>query len=95
MPDDDPKLETTEGSHEETHEETAAPEGPPASTLQEVRYLRQLVAGMVPVTIKVRNGEEFHGVVEYYDERFIRLTRKGAPNLFIFKKDIKYLHEDK
>ena len=25
---------------------------------------------------------------------FIRLTRKGGPNLFIFKHDIKYLSEE-
>ena len=93
MPDDNPELETREAPEEET--ETAAPKGPPSSTLQEVRYLRHLVAGMVPVAVSMRNGEVFHGVVEYYDERFIRLTREDAPNLFIFKKDIKYLREDK
>lgn len=91
MPEDNPEVETAS----EPVEETTAPEGPPANTLQEVRYLRQLIDGMVPVTVKVRNGEVFHGVVEYYDDRFIRLTRAGAPNLFIFKKDIKYLHEEK
>ena len=39
------------------------------------------------------DNEEVRGVVEYYDQRFIRLTRAGAPNLFIFKHDIKYLYE--
>jgi hypothetical protein len=32
--------------------------------------------------------------VEYYDASFIRLTRSGQPNLFIFKHDIKYLVEE-
>jgi len=41
------------------------------------------------------DGEEVAGVIEYYDQSFIRLTRKGEPNLFIFKHDIKYLSEDK
>ena len=39
------------------------------------------------------DGEEVSGVIEYYDQGFIRLTREGEPNLFIFKHDIKYLQE--
>jgi host factor-I protein len=40
------------------------------------------------------DGEEVAGVIEYYDQSFIRITRQGAPNLFIFKHDIKYLQEE-
>lgn len=40
------------------------------------------------------DGEEVVGVIEYYDQSFIRITRQGAPNLFIFKHDIKYLQEE-
>ena len=43
--------------------------------------------------VKLEGGEEVSGIIEYYDQSFIRLTREGAPNLFIFKHDIKYLHE--
>ena len=39
-------------------------------------------------------GDEVSGVIEYYDQRFIRVTRDGEPNLFIFKHDIKYLSEE-
>ena len=39
-------------------------------------------------------GEEVIGVIEYYDQSFIRITRQGQPNLFIFKHDIKYLQEE-
>ena len=45
--------------------------------------------------MKLQDGEEVSGVIEYYDQSFIRITRKGEPNLFIFKHDIKYLQEDK
>jgi len=34
------------------------------------------------------------GIIEFYDANFIRLTRRGAPNLFLFKHDIKYLYEE-
>ena len=33
------------------------------------------------------------GRVEFYDANFIRITREGEPNLFLFKHDIKYLYE--
>jgi len=39
------------------------------------------------------DGEVVAGVIEYYDQSFIRLTRDGEPNLFIFKHDIKYIQE--
>ena len=45
------------------------------------------------VRVKLTDGEEVTGAIEYYDQSFIRLTREGAPNLFIFKHDIKYLYE--
>jgi host factor-I protein len=46
------------------------------------------------VKVKLTGGEEVTGTIEYYDQSFIRLTRAGEPNLFIFKHDIKYLQEE-
>lgn len=75
--------------------------GPPETSDQEtervtreIDYLRRLVEEKTPVVVCLRSGETFRGFVEYYDKRFIRLTRKQAPNLFIFKDDIKYLYEE-
>ena len=62
-------------------------------TLEEVRYLKRLIESATPVRVKLTDGEEVTGTIEYYDHSFIRLTREGAPNLFIFKHDIKYLLE--
>jgi host factor-I protein len=33
------------------------------------------------------------GWIEYYDRNMLRLTREGAPNLFIFKTEILYIAE--
>jgi host factor-I protein len=33
------------------------------------------------------------GWIEYYDRNMVRLTREGAPNLFIFKHEIMYISE--
>jgi sRNA-binding regulator protein Hfq len=61
---------------------------------REAEYLRQLTDGKTPVVVSLVSGENFRGVIEYYDRRFIRLTRTGAPNLFIYKQEIKYLAEE-
>jgi host factor-I protein len=66
---------------------------PPEQTFEEVKYLKRLIEHKLPVCVKLSDGEEVRGVIEYYDQRFIRVTRDGAPNLFIFKHDIKYLYE--
>ena len=66
----------------------------PEQTFEETKYLKRLIENSTPVRVKMFDGEEVRGVIEYYDQRFIRLTREGAPNLFIFKQDIKYLSEE-
>jgi sRNA-binding regulator protein Hfq len=65
----------------------------PEQTFEEAKYLKQLIENATPVRVKLEDGEEVAGTIEYYDQSFIRLTRKGEPNLFIFKHDIKYIQE--
>ncbi|HUI82762.1 MAG TPA: RNA chaperone Hfq [Candidatus Binatia bacterium] len=68
---------------------------PPADdTHQEAAYLRMLGEKQRPVRIKLMSGEVVRGWIEYYDRRMVRLTREGAPNLFIFKHEIAYIAED-
>jgi hypothetical protein len=88
-----PEHEVEVEAEAEVGEKTPAP-APRNATAHEVAYLRQLIDGLVPVVIKIKGGEEVGGIIEYYDNSFIRLTREGHPNLFIFKKDILYLRED-
>ena len=67
---------------------------PPDETLQEAAYLKALGEKQTPVTVKLLGGESVRGWIEYYDANMIRLTREGAPNLFIFKHEILYIAED-
>jgi len=67
---------------------------PPDETGQEAQYLKALGEKQTPVAVKLMDGEVVRGWIEYYDQRMIRLTREGAPNLFIFKHDISYISED-
>jgi len=66
----------------------------PEQTFEEVKYLRHLVDKALPVVIRLSSNEEVRGVIEFYDSNFIRVTRDDAPNLFLYKHDIKYLYED-
>ena len=66
----------------------------PEQTFEETRYLKHLIEKSTPVRVKLEDGEEEVGVIEYYDQSVIQNTRKGEPNLFIFKHDIKYLQEE-
>lgn len=66
---------------------------PPNSTNQEVAYLKSLTEKQQPVTINLVDGETVRGWIEYYDRNMLRLTREGAPNLFIFKHQIAYVEE--
>ena len=67
---------------------------PPDETNQEAEYLKSLGERQKPVAIKLLDGEVVRGWIEYYDHNMVRLTREGAPNLFIFKHDIVYIAEE-
>jgi sRNA-binding regulator protein Hfq len=66
----------------------------PEQTFEEVKYLRYLIDNEIPVRIRLSSNEEVEGIIEFYDANFIRLTRRKAPNLFLFKHEIKYLYEE-
>ena len=65
----------------------------PEQTFEEVKYLRRLIEGQIPVRVRLSDNQEVEGTIEFFDANFIRVTRKDQPNLFLFKHDIKYLHE--
>src|SRR5580700_1014930 len=67
---------------------------PPDDTRQEAAYLKMLGEKQRPVSIKLMDGDTLRGWIEYYDRRMVRLTRDGAPNLFIFKHEIAYIAEE-
>ena len=66
---------------------------PPEETFEEVAYLKLLGEKQKAVNVKLVDGEIVRGWIEYYDRNMIRLTREGAPNLFIFKHEIMYIAE--
>jgi len=65
----------------------------PAHTLAEARYLTQLIDDRVPVRLHLMDGQEIEGTIEFFDARFLRLTRDSQPNVFLYKHEIKYIYE--
>lgn len=66
---------------------------PQEQTFEEPKYLKKLIEREITVCVKLINNETVTGRIEFYDSDFIRITREDAPNLFIYKHDIKYLYE--
>jgi host factor-I protein len=62
-------------------------------TGHEALYLRSLVDRQLKVQIKLRDGEQLHGVIEYFDANVLRLTREGKPNLFLYKHHVQTISE--
>lgn len=67
---------------------------PPEDTFEEASFLKGLGEKQKPVSVKLMDGQVVRGWIEYYDRNMVRLTREGAPNLFIFKHEIMYIAED-
>ncbi|MGC1373996.1 MAG: RNA chaperone Hfq [Candidatus Sulfotelmatobacter sp.] len=67
---------------------------PPEETLEEADFLKTLGEKQKQVSVKLMDGETVTGWIEYYDKYMLRLTREGAPNLFIYKHEIMYIAED-
>jgi host factor-I protein len=67
---------------------------PPEETFEEASFLKALGEKQKTVTLKLMDGQIVSGWIEYYDKHMVRLTRDGAPNLFIFKHEILYIADD-
>jgi len=69
--------------------------GPPAEqTNAENFYYQKQMQSKTPMVVVLRDGEEIHGVIEWYDRTCIKLTRNGQPNLMIYKPGIKYMYKE-
>jgi host factor-I protein len=67
---------------------------PPEDTHEEALFLKNLGEKQKPVSVKLMDGQTVRGWIEYFDKNMVRLTREGAPNLFIFKHEIMYIAEE-
>ncbi|MGA9509698.1 MAG: RNA chaperone Hfq [Candidatus Sulfotelmatobacter sp.] len=68
---------------------------PPEQTNAENFYYQKQMQSRTPMVIVLRDGEEVHGIIEWYDKTCIKVIREdGAPNLMIYKPAIKYMFKE-
>ena len=65
----------------------------PETTLREVEYWNDLIARQQAVRVRLLDNQEHSGTVEDFDLDVVRITRIGQSNLFLYKRDIKYVFE--
>jgi host factor-I protein len=67
---------------------------PPEQTHAENFYYQKQMQAKTPMVLVLQDGEEIHGVIEWYDKYCLKLNRAGAANLLIYKPSIKYMYKE-
>jgi host factor-I protein len=68
---------------------------PPEQTNAENFYYQKQMQSRTQMVIVLRDGEEIHGTIEWYDRNCIKVNRDGGePNLMIYKPAIKYMFKE-
>ena len=98
-----------QGSMSETRERTERPDrpergdrpggggrrpAPPEQTNAENFYYQKQMQSKTPMVIVLRDGEEIHGMIEWYDKSCLKVARNGQSNLLIYKPAIKYMFKE-
>jgi sRNA-binding regulator protein Hfq len=66
---------------------------PPNETNAEIFYYKKQIDAHTLMVIVLTDGEEIEGTIEWYDRGALKVNRKGAPNLLILKRNIKYIYK--
>ncbi len=90
-------AERRDRDRDRDRDRSAAPAKKAAPTEQtnaENFYYQKQMQSKTPMVIVLRDGEEVHGYIEWYDKNCIKLNRSGAANLMIYKPAIKYMFKE-
>ena len=66
---------------------------PPMETNAEIFYYKKQIDAHTVMVIVLLDGEEIEGTIEWYDRGALKVNRKGAPNLLVLKRNIKYMYK--
>ena len=66
---------------------------PPDQTNAENFYYMKQMQSKTPMIIVLKDGETVEGIIEWYDKGCLKVNREGAPNLLVFKPNIKYMYK--
>ncbi len=67
---------------------------PPEGTNAEQYYYLKQMSSKTPMVVKLVDGEEIFGMIEWYDKHCIKVNRDSEPNLLIPKHVIKYIYKE-
>ena len=67
---------------------------PPEQTHAENFYYQKQMQAHTPMVLVLQDGEQIHGIIEWYDKYCLKLNRTGASNLLIYKPSIKYMYKE-
>ena len=67
---------------------------PQEQTNAENFYYQKQMQSHTPMVVVLRDGEEIHGVIEWYDKNCLKVNRTTAPNIVIYKPAIKYMFKE-
>jgi len=57
-------------------------------------YYQKQMQSHTPMVVVLQDGEEIHGVIEWYDKNCIKMVRNGQPNIMVYKPSIKYMYKE-
>jgi host factor-I protein len=67
---------------------------PQEQTNAENFYYQKQMQAKTAMVIVLRDGEEIHGYIEWYDKSCLKVSRNDEPNLMIYKPAIKYMYKE-
>jgi host factor-I protein len=68
---------------------------PPEQTHAENFYYQKQIQSKTRMVIVLKDGEEVHGTIEWYDKNCIKIIRTaGQSNLLVYKPAIKYMFKE-
>lgn len=82
------------GGHDRTNGGGGKKGAPPEQTNAENFYYQKQMQSKTPMVIVLRDGEQIHGVIEWYDKSCIKVIRNGGANLMVYKPAIKYMYKE-
>jgi host factor-I protein len=66
---------------------------PPTDTFAENYYYLKQMSKKTPMAVVFNDGQVVEGYIEWYDRNCIKLNRDNAPNLLVYKSNIKFLYK--
>jgi host factor-I protein len=98
---DHPRQEATERRQDTDRRERAERPSsngkktpPPEQTHAENFYYQKQMQSKTPMVLVLQDGEEIHGMIEWYDKYCLKVNRTSGSNLLIYKPSIKYMFKE-